>query len=115
MKAYSWMNCVLGIWLMVAAFVFTYSTGMRPATTEEVAMGFIIFFLGGWDGLARPNQILSWLTALAGLVTIAAPWWVSYSGVRTFAHANDIVVGVIVLILGCAGAMSQHRAARVHA
>ena len=111
MKAYSWISCVLGVWLVVAAFVFTYSTAMRPSTTEEVVLGLIIFVLGGWDGLSRPNLILSGLIALAGLVTLAAPVWVNYDGVRAFARANDIVVGVVVLILGCAGALTQRRAA----
>jgi len=61
----------------------------------------------------RPNTILSWLTALAGLVTFAAPMWVSYGGISAFARGNDVVVGVVVLMLGCASAFTQHRATRL--
>ena len=114
MKGYSWINFVLGCWLIVAAFVFTYTLGMHPATTQQVGMGVIIAVLACWSAVSHAQEWLAWLVALAGLVTLAAPLWTDYQGISTFARGNDVVVGLVVLILGCASAFRRHHA-RVHA
>ena len=115
MKAYSWINFVLGCWLIVASFVFTYSFGMHPATTQEVVMGVIIAALACWSAIAHAQEWLAWLVGLAGLVTLGSPLWTNYQGISTFARANDVVVGLVVLLLGCASAVARHKANRIHA
>ena len=108
MKTFSWINCILGLWLIVAAYVFTYTSQNHSVTTQQVVMGVIIAGLGCWSGVSRPSPILSWAVALAGLITLVAPLFVDYDGLTT-ARNNNLVIGFAVLVLGAASALSRQR------
>lgn len=47
----SWAIVGLGLWLILAPFVFGYATVSAP-TSNQVAMGVVIAALGTWSGLA---------------------------------------------------------------
>ncbi|MGH2458466.1 MAG: SPW repeat domain-containing protein [Chloroflexota bacterium] len=47
----SWAIVGLGLWLILAPFVFGYATISSP-TSNQVAMGVVIAALGTWGGLA---------------------------------------------------------------
>jgi hypothetical protein len=111
MKAFSWINFVLGLWLIVAGFVL--SSTARPVMAEEIVLGVIIACLA-FAASVRPSSILSWLVALAGLWTLLAPIVMNY-GMRA-SRGNDIVVGIIVLALGVSNAIyRQQMPVRTHA
>jgi hypothetical protein len=111
MKALSWVNFILGLWLIVAGFAL--STASRPVMAEEIVLGIIIACLAAVSA-TRPSALISWLVALAGLWTLLAPAAMNYAGVMT-SRANDIVVGVIVLVLGIANAVYRHSPVRTRA
>lgn len=55
----SWVNFVLGVWLMVAPFVLDY--GQDPnalaATSNDIALGLIVLTLAGWSAIiGRRNR-----------------------------------------------------------
>jgi len=110
-KGLSWINFILGLWLIVAAFVF--STGASAVMAEEIVLGIIIAVLAYASAL-RPNPVVSWLVAIAGLWTLIAPSVIQY-GMRSTSKANDVVVGVIVLVLGFANAVYRQSPARTRA
>ena len=115
MKTFSWINVVLGLWLIVAAFIFTYTSGHRMVTTEEVVMGLLIAGLACWSAISRPNPLLSVAVAILGLVTLIESKSIDYDGLAT-ARYNNAVVGFAVLVLGTAGAIaSMISRAREHA
>jgi hypothetical protein len=49
----SWLNLLLGIWLIVSPFALTYSTYPRP-TWNGVIVGFIVAILAIWSAAATP-------------------------------------------------------------
>jgi len=57
-------------------------------------------------------SIASWLVALAGLWTLIAPAAISYAGL-TASRTNDIVVGIVVLVLGVANTVYRQPARTV--
>src|SRR5262249_16987351 len=110
MKAFSWINFVLGLWLIVAGFAL--STTARPVMTEEIVLGIIIACLA-FASIVRPAPILGWLIAIAGLWTLGAPLVMNYG--QRASRGNDIIVGIIVLALGVANAVSRQELVRTHA
>ncbi|HEY7170435.1 MAG TPA: SPW repeat protein [Vicinamibacterales bacterium] len=110
MKAFSWINFILGLWLIVAGFVL--SATARPVMTEEIILGIIIACLA-FAAALRPAPILSWLVAIAGLWTLVAPMVMKYG--LTASRGNDIIVGIIVLALGVSSAVYRQDVARAHA
>jgi SPW repeat len=111
-RALSWINFVLGLWLIVAGFVL--SRGSAPVMTEEVVLGIIIAVLAFWSAIGTEATALSWAIAVAGLWTLIAPSVIHYT-ILTASKTNDIVVGIIVLVLGFANAVYRQSPARTHA
>jgi hypothetical protein len=111
MKALSWINFILGLWLIVAGFAL--SAASRPVMGEEIVLGIIIAVLAAISA-TRPSSVISWLVAIAGLWTLIAPAVISY-GTMTVSRTNDIVVGIIVLVLGIANAVYRQSPVRTRA
>jgi hypothetical protein len=111
MKGLSWINFILGLWLVVAGFAL--STGSRPVMAAEIVLGIVIACLAAISA-TRPSSVISWLVAIAGLLTLIAPAVVSYVGMAS-ARANSVVVGLVVLVLGIANAVYRHSPVRTHA
>jgi len=111
MKALSWINFILGLWLIVVGFAL--SMGSRPVMTEEIVLGIIIACLAAISA-TRPSSVISWLVAIAGLWTLIAPAVISYASVAG-SRANDIVVGIIVLVLGIVNAVYRQSPVRTQA
>jgi len=110
-KALSWINFILGLWLIVAGF--TVSQGAGPAMAEEVVLGIIIALLA--IGSANSTSpAIAWCVAIAGLWTLLAPAVINYT-MHSVSRSNDIVVGIIVLILGIANAVYRQSPVRTHA
>lgn len=110
MKALSWINFILGLWLIVAGF--TLSSGVGAIMTEEIVLGIIIAVLAFGSIVGRPGTLLSWCVAIAGLWTLIAPFVIHY-GTLTTSRTNDVIVGIIVLVLGFVNAVYRQAPARV--
>ena len=100
MKPLSWSNFMLGLWLIVAGFA--RSSAVRPVMTEEIVAGIIIACLAAAAAL-RPAPMTSLLVAIAGFWTLLAPSFMNYTGMVS-ARRNDLVVGVVVLVLAIVNA-----------
>jgi hypothetical protein len=111
MKGLSWINFILGLWLIVAGFVL--AAGSATAMTQDIVLGIIIAVFAAWAAVRDAHPVASWIVAIAGLWSLVSPG-VAY-GMAHAAHTNDIVVGIIVLILGFANAVFRRSPARVHA
>jgi hypothetical protein len=111
MKALSWINFILGLWLIVAGFAL--SQGARPVMAEEIVLGIIIACLAAIS-TARPSALVSWLVAVAGLWTLLAPAAMNYTHAIA-SRGNDIVVGIVVLVLAIANALYRGSPVRMRA
>ena len=108
MKALSWMNFILGLWLMVAAFVLPGRTG--PVMAEEAVAGIAVMVLAYTAAVSHPRVGTSWSVAIAGLWILI----VNYAMVSA-STVNATIVGVLVLGLGTANAIACHVPGRTHA
>jgi hypothetical protein len=108
MKGLSWINFILGLWLIVAGFML--GAGSTAAVTQNVVLGIIIAVFAAWAALSDAQPVASWIVALAGLWTLISP--AVTHGLAHTAHTNNIIVGIVVLILGFANAVFRHPPAR---
>lgn len=111
MRALSWINFILGLWLIVAGFVLAGGAG--PIMNEEICLGIVIAILAFFSAV-RPTAPLAWLVALAGLWTLIAPGVIHY-GANHAARANDITVGIVVIVLAVASAVYRRSPVRTGA
>jgi hypothetical protein len=98
----SWTNVALGIWLIVAAFLFRHASGV--GVTENIVTGSFVALTALWAARAfkpRVSLVASWTVALTGLWVLAAPFALGYER-GTAAVANDVIVGCVIVALGTA-------------
>ena len=108
MKALSWLNFLLGVWLTIAAFALSAKTGSVMAA-EGVA-GVVISVLAYASAVGRPNAAVSWSVAVAGLwkpPSRDSTLIVNY-GAHTAATLNATIIGLVVLVLASANAIYRH-------
>src|SRR4029078_8704002 len=101
MRPLRWINFIAGLWLIVAGF--TLAAGMGAVMTQDIILGIIIAAFAAWAASSPEHPVASWIVAIAGLWTLLSPG-VSY-GMARASHTNDIIVGIIVLVLGFANAV----------
>ena len=53
----SWVNLLLGIWLIISPFVLAYSTSPH-ATWNDVILGIVVGILAIWSAVATPAMPL---------------------------------------------------------
>lgn len=99
-KGLSWINFLLGIWLIVSPFALLYR-GISEALWDNVIVGVCVAVLAVWRAVARETEDLagvSWIMALLGLWTLVSPFLLGYSRMRE-AMWNDVVVGIVIGVL----------------
>lgn len=99
-------NLLLGLWLIAAPFVLTYTTA--TARGNDVALGIIIATIAAVRVFGAYRAAwLSWTNALAGVWLIIAPFVLGYGG---YAHPmwNDIITGALVVLFGTWSALATH-------
>lgn len=104
MKGLSWINFVLGLWLLISPFTLGYS---GTAATEDVVVGVLIAALALWRAVGDETEgmkAVSWAAAILGIWTIIAPFALGYTGIF-IAVLNDVIVGLIVAVLAAIRAL----------
>lgn len=98
-----WLGVLAGIWLIIAPFILNY--GNSTATTNDIVLGIILIILTGFCAItagqantAGARQVAGWLSVLAGIWLIIAPFVLGYSGLAQ-AVWNDIITGVLSIIV----------------
>jgi VIT1/CCC1 family predicted Fe2+/Mn2+ transporter len=106
-KTLSWIIALAGLWEIVAPFVF----GMTAASAflwDAIIVGLALLVFGVWAALANTEETvkyLNWINAVLGLWLIIAPFVLTYSN-ATAAMWNDIIIGLVALVLGVWAAMT---------
>jgi len=99
MKRVSWINLILGIWLLISPFAIA-TTAMSATVGNDVVLGILLIATSWWI-LAAVNQVVgvSWFQMLCGIWLVIAPFALHY---RAMPHAlaNDVIIGIIVLVVG---------------
>jgi hypothetical protein len=91
------LNVLAGIWLIIAPFVLLY--GNSTARINDIVLGIVIGVFALIRAFVPGFQTvwLSWLNALWGIWLIIGSFFLQYAGQ---ARSNDIILGIIVLVLG---------------
>lgn len=100
MKRFLWVNIVLGLWLLAAPFVLGYSASSVAALTNDVVLGILVIG-GAWWVIAglTGGFAAALFEALCGLWLLIAPFVLNISHLPGTLF-NEMVVGVIVLVVG---------------
>ncbi len=53
----SWVNFVLGIWLIISPYVLAFTT-MRSFVTNNIIVGIIVACLAAWSAMSRYNPAI---------------------------------------------------------
>jgi len=96
MKWPSWVNAVLGLWLLMSPAILQYASG--TAQSEDVLLGIGVFVVAIWSiAAAMSTTVPAWINVILGVWIVLAPWILGYSydGVAT---TNDLIVGALVVI-----------------
>lgn len=105
-KTASSLNLALGIWLIVAPFIFHYGT--KAAVSNDITIGVTIAILALIRVFkASGTSWVSWLNVALGGWLLLAPFILSYAAAATL--WNDMIVGLLVICLGVWSAVATSR------
>jgi hypothetical protein len=93
----SGLNVILGIWLIIAPFIFAMTAA---AFWNDILVGLFVLILAS-TRVSRPTastKPASWTNAIVGIWLILAPFVLDYLSIAEI--WDDIAVGVLLLILG---------------
>ncbi len=99
-KTLSWLVALAGLWEVIAAFVLGYSAS-PAALWNAIIIGVTLIVLGAWAAISdreATNKTLDWINVVLGVWLIIAPFLLGYTAVAA-ALWNDIIVGIIVVVL----------------
>jgi thiol:disulfide interchange protein len=100
MKNISWINLLVGIWLLIAPFTMGAAPISGAPVANDVVLGVLLIATSWWILAATaPPTRTAWFQALCGLWLIASPFVLKYSGMRA-PTGNDVVMGVVAIIVG---------------
>ncbi len=106
-KILSWLVALAGLWMVIAAFVLEHPAD-NDAMWNAIIVGVVVVILGAWAAItenADTSRVLMWLSVVAGIWLIVAPFVLAYSELAT-ALWNDIIVGIIIVVLGAWSALT---------
>lgn len=110
-RTLSGINFILGIWLIISPWIFSYSTSQ--ARWMSFVFGIVVLILGAIRYIAPTQSWASALNGLVGLWLIVAPFVLSYA--KTSSYWNEVIVGIIVAILAFSNAGTVvHHTGRHH-
>ena len=90
----AWINAILGLWFIVAAFTFAGSKTFN--TTNGLITGIIFLILGIWAAVSYKGW-QNWVVAIIGAWMIVSGFWFPANYVAFV--ANDIIGGAVIIIL----------------
>jgi hypothetical protein len=93
----SWIDFVLGIWLIIAPFALGFRMMSGRATIEDVIFGILIAAFSLWTAF-KLTKFAGWLLGLFGLWVLIAPFVLRTHDIARVTP-NDVIVGLAVLVL----------------
>ncbi len=112
MKGSIWINVLVGIWLIIAPFAMPAGAAMTARAVNDVVLGILLIGFS-WYVLAAtlPATGAAYLEIVCGAWLIIAPFVLRYSGAAA-AVWNDVVCGIIALVVAAIAAQATTRTPR---
>ena len=109
MKRITWVNFVLGVWLLFAPFALGVAGRHSAWSVNDIALGGLLIFFSGWLLAASdPPIVADWMELLCGIWLVAAPFALKYSGIGR-ALSNDVIVGLSTIVVALVAAATISR------
>ena len=99
-KTLSWLVALAGLWEAVAPFILGYSASTTPLW-DAIIFGAALVILGVWAALSNQEGVdkaLDWINVVLGAWLVIAPFVLGYTALVA-ALWNDIIVGIVVVVL----------------
>jgi hypothetical protein len=99
-KTLSGLVALVGLWELIAAFTLGYSSS-TAALWNAILVGIALVVLGAWAAVSNEeatDRSLDWVNFALGIWLIIAPFILGYRSV-TVAITNDVIAGIIVVVL----------------
>jgi hypothetical protein len=101
----SWLNIVLGIWVIISPFALAFGVFPR-AMWNNVATGAAIVLLAIIRASTPQQPGWSWANTILGIWLIISPFVLAF--VMPAALWNNIILGIIIAIVALANATTTH-------
>lgn len=94
----SWVNTILGIWLILSPFLLGFSD-VASATWNNIIIGILLAVVAGWVASSRViSSAPKWFNFILGLWLIFSPFILGFSGFAV-PFWNNIIIGIAVAVL----------------
>lgn len=109
MKNISWINILLGVWLVVAPFALSTVIPNERWTANDVILG-VLLIAASWTivAMAAPGTGVAWFEVLCGIWLIVAPFILRYSTAHV-KLGNDVISGIIAIVIAAIAMSGMHR------
>lgn len=102
MKQMTWIDMVLGMWLVASPFVIGYAASRPAAVIADIVPGIFLFATSCWIAAIKIAPLrVNWLQALCGLWLIIGSFVLLF-GRLPHGALNDLIVGILVLAVSVA-------------
>ncbi len=93
----NWVNIILGLWMIIAAFIPSIVSKKTPSMWNDIIIGIIIAIVAYIAATAK--KPICWINVIMGVWLIIAGFIPSIVSKKTGNLWNDLIVGIIVLIV----------------
>ncbi|HMF97068.1 MAG TPA: SPW repeat protein [Vicinamibacterales bacterium] len=110
MRRVSWINLLVGIWLLIAPFMLN---GFAHATVaaNDVVLGFLLIATFSWMlAVTAASAFWAWFQVLCGLWLIVSPYALRYTDLHA-STGNDLLMGLITIVVAFVTARALTRQA----
>ena len=104
----SFINLLLGIWLIISTFVLTFFSNLPAAQWNNVIVGILVGLFSVVRLSGDPRACWSWSNVVLGIWLIISPFVLGFSGIAP-AMWHNVIVGIIVGLLALSKALLPSR------
>jgi hypothetical protein len=95
MKGASWVNLVLGIWLVFAPWALQFA---GAAAANSVIFGFLVLIVAAASLSVQPsNHASAWMNLFLGIWVFISPWAIGFTFVP-LAFWNSFLIGAAIVV-----------------
>ncbi len=102
MKWRNWLAAIIGIWFIIAPWVFGFS-GHAGAVWTSIVAGVIQLIVSGWaasreDSEANWSNWMNWVSLITGAWFVLQPWLLFISS-YTSNTWTSVILGLVTIVL----------------
>jgi hypothetical protein len=101
----SWINVILGIWLIVSPWVLGFTASGPDATWNSVILGIAVLILA-YLGATTDSAVPCWWNIVLGIWLVISPYVLRFNGTPR-AEPNTMAFGVIIGILALVAGLAK--------